>query len=149
MDCTHWKTGTGTWSTISHSSCQVFITEMTLLMFTNNISDPIYNSESEFQTLPIQVIFEIPSIGIAAAEAEDNKALLLTSTILYSIAATILFVAICIILKWMDIPEYLFGDLEDEGYLPCIFGCGPCLLASLLLSMEVVSAVCSGLLYKQ
>ena len=80
---------------------------------------------------------------------DNNKALLLASTVLYAIAACLLFISICVILKWMDIPEYLYGDPENEEYLKCIFGCGPCLPVTLIFSMDLVAAVCSVLLYKQ
>ena len=80
---------------------------------------------------------------------DNNKDLLLASTVLYSIAAFVLFISIFVLVIMMDIPEYLCGDMEDEGYLSCVLLCGPCVLVLLIWSMEVVAAVCSGLLYKQ
>ena len=80
---------------------------------------------------------------------DNNKDLLLASIVLYSIAAFVLFISIIVLVIGMDIPEYLYGDMEDEGYLSCLLLCGPCVLVSLTCSMEVVAAVCSGLLHKQ
>ena len=79
--------------------------------------------------------------------ADNNKALLLASTILYSIAALVVLISNCVNLKEMDIPHFHFGKSKSDA--GCVVGSVLCIPISLLLSMEVVAAVCSGLLYKQ
>ena len=113
---------------------------------------------SSSQVRDIEIIFKIkcfhivfPSIGIGAAVANDNKALLLASTILYSLVSFVLIIAFCVMLKWM---ANCSGDYEDEEdglgvVFCCLSRCPPTCLVSLVLAMEVTAAVCSGLLYKQ
>ena len=88
-----------------------------------------------------------PSIGIGAAVANDNKALLLASTILYSLASFVLFIAFCFMMLKFCMEE---GDDEEDALTVTnmILLPSTC-LAFLVLAVEVTAAVCSCLLYKQ
>ena len=113
---------------------------------------PGYRYRNHLYNKIFHVVF--PSIGIGAVVANDNKALLLTSTIFYSLASLVSFIAFCYMLiatcavcvMWDFEPE----DEEDGlGVYCCLSLCPPTCLVSLVLAMEVTAAVCSGLLYKQ
>ena len=87
-----------------------------------------------------------PSIGIGAAVANDNKALLLASTIYYSLASFVLFIAFCfMMLKCMEEGD----DEEDALTVTNMILLPSTCLAFLVLAVEVTAAVCSCLLYKQ
>ena len=77
--------------------------------------------------------------------ADDNKALLLTSTILYTIAALVVFGYFCCCFGYALMT---CGETYDEDEEWLNFGFLPHTLVSLPLAMEIVAAVCSGLLYK-